>query len=514
MTAADHAAALAEMERAIDLARGGNDAALASARDLVGRFPADPTFLHKAGVVSQLLGREDDALAYFHRVLGVLPGFPYTLLEIGNTHRQAGRKAEALGWFEQAAQPGPVATLAAARAARLARELDEPGRALAILERACRTSPGDVDLQAHRAELLIYHDRRDEAADAYARVVASPAAAHADHIAYLYLLCELGRYDAVLSHAAGLDPPPGSALGTHARLLSAHARLAAGHDHAAVAQAAAAREGSDRWLPPDSVLARIRGAIADREPFSLVRFGDGEARFLATMDPSLNPWLQPADALAVGQSIWTNWFGVALKHEDPANLARLHQATLDAMATASVLGVPTAARIARDRLHRGYLATLDRQVGRLPPGPMFTDASIAGRLHQSSPFLEALLDGLDSLTVIGPHPGLAARLARRFAIPEPTEILVPGELRLPDEARGHGGRHFPDVFDTVLASLRPARRGAVFLVAAGLLGKVYCARVKALGGIALDVGSVVDAWMGYDTRPGQFAALPTWRLPG
>jgi hypothetical protein len=42
----------------------------------------------------------------------------------------------------------------------------------------------------------------------------------------------------------------------------------------------------------------------------------------------------------------------------------------------------------------------------------------------------------------------------------------------------------------------------LFLVAGGLLGKFYTATIRRHGGIALDVGSLVDAWTGRHTRPG------------
>lgn len=64
-----------------------------------------------------------------------------------------------------------------------------------------------------------------------------------------------------------------------------------------------------------------------------------------------------------------------------------------------------------------------------------------------------------------------------------------------------------------MAELEVPKRGAVFLVAAGLLGKVYCHRIHRLGGIAIDVGSVVDAWMGFGTRPGLYTQPEQWILP-
>ena len=49
------------------------------------------------------------------------------------------------------------------------------------------------------------------------------------------------------------------------------------------------------------------------------------------------------------------------------------------------------------------------------------------------------------------------------------------------------------------------------LVAAGVLGKVYCARIRAAGGIALDVGSAADHWCGHATRTIDEAAF--YRAP-
>ena len=73
-----------------------------------------------------------------------------------------------------------------------------------------------------------------------------------------------------------------------------------------------------------------------------------------------------------------------------------------------------------------------------------------------------------------------------------------------------------DRYREILRDLVVPEPGAIFLVAAGLLGKVYCARIHELGGIAIDIGSLADGWMGYgrDTRPGQFKGNEAdWVLP-
>jgi hypothetical protein len=501
------------LDMAIDQARHGVGAASSVARAAAARFPGDVTVLHKAGVIEQLLGHTDAALGFFHGALEILPDFAFSELEIGSLHAQRGERQEALRWLRLAATRPETAALASLRAAAMAHELARHGEALAILARAAQGLPGERDVVAAYGQQLIYHDRRREAACAYAGIVGHPASHEADEIAYLTLLSELGDYGDLLAHAARLAPRDGSELAHHRALLTAHARMAQGHDRAHVLGRAQAREGSPGWLAPRDVLARLQAAIAAREPLSLVRFGDGEARFLAAMDASLNPALEAVDLRTIGGSIWRNWFGTALEAADPAALAGLHAATLAALESADILGLPTHDRLWRDHLHFGYLATLERQIERLAaPPPCFTDAWIAALLHSESPFYRALLNGLDSITVISPHPGLAAHLAFRHDIADSIEHLVPGETRLPPAARGATGPHFPDAYEALLAGLRVPRRGAMVLVAAGLLGKIYCARIKALGGIAIDIGSLADAWQGHDTRPGLFPDLAKWRI--
>ena len=70
-----------------------------------------------------------------------------------------------------------------------------------------------------------------------------------------------------------------------------------------------------------------------------------------------------------------------------------------------------------------------------------------------------------------------------------------------------------DTVDTLIDTLTIPRRGAVFLVAGGLLGKIYCDRIRELGGIALDIGALADAWMGHNTRGRVFDQAMETQLP-
>jgi hypothetical protein len=62
-------------------------------------------------------------------------------------------------------------------------------------------------------------------------------------------------------------------------------------------------------------------------------------------------------------------------------------------------------------------------------------------------------------------------------------------------------KHYPALFNLIPKWLdeQPAK-GNVFLVGAGGLGKVYCNWIKQRGGVAIDMGSILDGWAGLITR--------------
>ena len=503
-----YALTLQQVEQALTLARNGNaGTAQTLARSAARRFPEDPTILHKVGVVFQQTDRGEEALTWFHKALTRFPDFPYSQLEIADIHRAAGALPDALHWYEKAAAAPPTAMLAAERGAEIAVALGDHPRALALLTSAIGHEPSHPRLNAALARTLIYHGRREEAAAAYRHALADPAADPADHAAYLYLLTELGDYAAVLAWLENLVVPPETPAALHADSLGGHARLALAQNRAAILAQATRREADPAWLSDTATMVRLRAAIEAGQPLSLIRLGDGEARFLLSEDPATH--LPPNQAAAIGSSIWHNWFGTERAETDLAERAALAAAVHEAIATADIIGVPTADRLARDHRHFGYLATLETW---LPSGPSYTNAGIASRLHELSPFYEAILGSLTHIAVISPHPGLAARLGRRLGIPMTTEIVIPGEMRLPEHARPPSQPHFPGVYSLVLQAIQHLNPGTTVLVAAGLLGKIYCAAAKRQGCIAIDIGSVADAWMGFDTRPGQFAQLETWQL--
>ena len=510
---------VAQLESAIELARTGRKAeARAMVAFSAADAPQDVNVLHKAGVVLKLCGAYDEALPFFQQALAVRPNFHFTESEIAGLYADLGQLGEGLRWYRKTIASQPRWVLPYWRAAQLALQLGRSREGLELLESACAIDPTNRESQVRRAQFLVYMNRRDEAASVYERLLANGPAKDDEHVSYLMLLSETGKHQQVIAHCATLNPAPGSRLYLHAHTLAGNAKLAVHHDLGAVIARAAAREAGSQWKTAPGVEEAIRSAIGARRPFSMIRLGDGEARFLVYTCHGLRDLLTPAEAFCTGESIWTNWFGDSLRSAGVHDVTRLLAVLVASIDGADILGMPMADRMRRDHRHVGYLAHLDEFVSHGAPNRpnvFITDASVHIELHRISPFLRNILVGVETIGVISPHRDLGPRFAAALGIPQVMSHVVPGEMRLPvrqDHVRGSG--HFPEGYHKLMASIAVPRPGTVFLVAAGLLGKIYCGRIKQLGGIAIDVGAMADAWMGFtNTRPGHFDAQTEWVLP-
>ena len=122
------------------------------------------------------------------------------------------------------------------------------------------------------------------------------------------------------------------------------------------------------------------------------------------------------------------------------------------------------------------------------------------------PYYFDLIRGLPYLGLVTCYDDLGGLLQESVAVERVETFLVPMQSsnarlmgRAPDMEHDIG--HYPAVFEKITEALRPPYQGAVYFVAAGVLSKAYCTRIKERGGIAIDIGSVADIWMNIRSRP-------------
>ncbi len=239
-------------------------------------------------------------------------------------------------------------------------------------------------------------------------------------------------------------------------------------------------------------VALVRAKLAAKEPWSFIRIGDAEANALAYAPAIARFARSDADEREIV------WWGRTLAEGERA---ALNARVLAAMQGADALGVPTLERLLRDvRLERrAYLSEgrggrgLATVMAALEDGrlraPLLTSAHLQHDLEKWELY-PALFDGLDVIAV-----SCHAKLPFAQTIPVP-----PRHASLAAFGMEMGPKILPEVLDEVIAQLPSDLAGRLVVVGAGYAGKVIIAAARARGAVALDLGSILDYWIGAATR--------------
>jgi len=249
----------------------------------------------------------------------------------------------------------------------------------------------------------------------------------------------------------------------------------------------------------------INAAVREGRGFSLIRFGDGEGAYFQMHPEEEYSFRLLYENNRIDRSrVWFNnddegldrkFLETAFGVKNIFDLTDIAGAPYPAWLNEeynilSIVGVCSLGNIAR---HLGY----SDRVYRICSQQIHIELQTSGALR-------SILDSVDECGLISCFSEAPARLKKAFGLRDVEFHKLPGE-KLFEEKLGKeatAGTHFPDVFDQIMHALSRPLNGKLFLVSGGLLGKLYCAQIKKSGGIALDIGSLVDAWMGVQTRPG------------
>jgi hypothetical protein len=239
------------------------------------------------------------------------------------------------------------------------------------------------------------------------------------------------------------------------------------------------------FFSPRAILDWFVKRIASRKPASLIRLGDGEFAWLGYN--SIAPWEHTSRSLNI-------WF--ARDNFDPEQLESTANRLQDAVRAATVIGIPRASRQRRE-VYCQYVNKIFATHQLTRQGQFYTDCGVH-RFWQMLLGYRELLQNLPFLGVVTSRD-IANRLSEVFNIKK--VVLYP----IPSERKALGnfediGSHYPERFEQLCSELTVPFRGAVFLVGAGALGKIYADVIYQRGGIALDIGSILDAWAGVGSR--------------
>ena len=262
------------------------------------------------------------------------------------------------------------------------------------------------------------------------------------------------------------------------------------------------------------VYERCLMAIHDSTPFCLLRLGDGEGAFLHS---PLRGGTHARVIQAHTEFFASRWYNNVNLTSDPAFLAAVEVLRAQ-VSQADLIGAPQADWLTHEITQRNLrsivccleLVRLCQQIG-LDRSDRMTTTTVAIDLEFRH-LVTALLEASRSVSLITCHTDLANRLVARGRIRvRQTMLIPPAQSDLAHTGYDTRHAHFPVAFDEVNRMIDTIAAGELVLIGAGFLGKLYALRVKERGGIALDVGSLLDLWMGFVTRPG-FVGLEHMRL--
>ncbi|RVU13923.1 tetratricopeptide repeat protein [Methylobacterium oryzihabitans] len=259
------------------------------------------------------------------------------------------------------------------------------------------------------------------------------------------------------------------------------------------------------WMEVREVAEAIRAAIRERRGFALIRLGDGEGTFIRVNDRDEAAyrhlyahhrrfWI----TFLLGETFdptWTGYLGLTDRLLDFATEA-------DILGVAYWEWIDYEYSIAADRTIP-CLLSINRAVMENVRHVTLCNQDMHLQLHRTG-LLAEIMREVTSLTVISCLDGLDAKIREMFGVADVDLIKVPSEDYAPHLAgkvQKPARPHFPFVFWDIVATLSQPHHGRVFLIAAGTFGKYYAAIIKRHGGVALDLGSIVDGWMKMASRP-------------
>jgi hypothetical protein len=230
-------------------------------------------------------------------------------------------------------------------------------------------------------------------------------------------------------------------------------------------------------IASDILFMNVLQKLKNKEPFSCVRAGDGEAVILNAFNDIPNFTRVLVRQLGYCPS-------VQHAEEIRTNLIAAYQ-------DADIIGMPTQRHIDKG----GYWAKAADEAGKYDCPKTTID------FHNewlTEGLFTPLLTGIENICYISCR-NLDDRFKEVFGIKNVHSFHIAPEAMFTSGYKGL--RHFPDQFDRIRRWVNKVPvEGSLCLVGAGFTGKIYNSWFKERGGISLDIGNIFDAWYGRCTR--------------
>lgn len=229
----------------------------------------------------------------------------------------------------------------------------------------------------------------------------------------------------------------------------------------------------------------ILNLLQTNRPISIIRSGDGECQVLKSNE-SIAAYRGCVKNVMVRQMGYEPTMG---------DVEKVRENLITAYSDADVVGIPNHAQM--DRLSEHWQAT-EKTVKPYCHTKKFTYTDVAYDMLYNG-MLDTWLRDKKRIVYIGCRD-LDEPMRKRFGAINIHSYIIAPEAKF---TSGYEGiRHFPEMFNQMewWMDAVPTYEGVPCLVGAGVIGKIYCNWFRDRGGVAFDIGAVMDLWAGFSTR--------------
>jgi hypothetical protein len=265
--------------------------------------------------------------------------------------------------------------------------------------------------------------------------------------------------------------------------------------------------------------------IKKRKPFSLIRLGDGEGLLLSISSQSTESDLKYLAQHLGPQSIELGY------------LLHLRDCLINSINNSDLMGVrddiidvsfsPDSFSMSRAEFMENFqkrfkLREIDESLDyhgarriallhkslcglALHDDIQFCSAWLNYEFHNSGEIFK-ILKSQERIGLISCRTKLPHLLERLFSV-HVKFYQVPAMFNQYNPTKTNAPTDYVERFEKILSQKLVECPGMLYLVGAGLYGKLYCELIKSQGGIALDLGSLFDAWLGIPSRPSVYRSM-------
>jgi|GEM_PF-2095717 len=238
-------------------------------------------------------------------------------------------------------------------------------------------------------------------------------------------------------------------------------------------------------MDQEQVYNVIVKSLEEGKPLCINRLGDGESLLIHTGEdtqPKRLDWFL------------NNQFGFVMERK---YVLEIKQFVLDGYSNADIIGMPTP-------FHRescgAYWAVAEEKLNKLAPKTIKTPTcsiDVHSELLQSG-LLGKLIESQSDLIYVSCR-NLTKGFKSKFKLDNVYAYHLTEEQRY--AINKVKSEYYPKQYNEIIEFINNTDcKGKLCLVGAGLLGKYYCWKFKEAGGIAIDIGNVMDKFAGLITR--------------